>query len=111
MAEGKIKRLIDKGHAYAAADGSGDVYFDVRSQPDYGALSGQRPDAMEPSAYGPARAKRDPHDFALWKGAKADEPPEASWPSPWGPGRPGWHIECSAMCWRYLGDEFDIQPQ
>jgi cysteinyl-tRNA synthetase len=103
-----IKLLIDKGHAYPASDGSGDVYFDVRSQPDYGELSGQKPDAMEPAADGPARAKRDPRDFALWKGTKADEPPEANWPSPWGPGRPGWHIECSAMCWRYLGDEFDI---
>jgi cysteinyl-tRNA synthetase len=103
-----IKLLIDKGHAYVAPDGSGDVYFDVRSYPGYGALSGQKPDAMEPAADGPARAKKDPRDFALWKGAKADEPPEANWPSPWGPGRPGWHIECSAMCWRYLGDEFDI---
>jgi cysteinyl-tRNA synthetase len=103
-----IKQLIDKGHAYVAPDGSGDVYFDVRSFPEYGALSGQKPDAMEPAADGPERAKRDPRDFALWKGAKADEPPEANWPSPWGPGRPGWHIECSAMCWRYLGDEFDI---
>jgi cysteinyl-tRNA synthetase len=103
-----IKQLIDKGHAYVAPDGSGDVYFDVRSFPGYGSLSGQKPDAMEPAADGPERAKRDPRDFALWKGAKADEPPEANWPSPWGPGRPGWHIECSAMCWRYLGDEFDI---
>ena len=103
-----IKLLIDKDHAYVAPDGSGDVYFDVRSFPDYGALSGQKPDAMEAAADGPERAKRDPRDFALWKGAKADEPPEANWPSPWGPGRPGWHIECSAMCWRYLGDEFDI---
>ncbi|HYN95287.1 MAG TPA: cysteine--tRNA ligase [Pilimelia sp.] len=103
-----IKVLIDKGHAYPAADGCGDVYFDVRSYADYGALSGQRPDAMEPSADGPARAKRSPLDFALWKGAKPDEPRDATWPSPWGIGRPGWHIECSAMCWRYLGDEFDI---
>jgi cysteinyl-tRNA synthetase len=103
-----IKRLIDKGHAYVAEDGSGDVYFDVRSFADYGALSGQRLDDMEPAGDAPARAKRDPRDFALWKGAKADEPVEAQWPSPWGPGRPGWHIECSAMCWRYLGDEFDI---
>jgi cysteinyl-tRNA synthetase len=103
-----IKLLIDKGHAYVADDGSGDVYFDVRSFGDYGALSGQRVDAMEPAADAPERAKRDPRDFALWKGAKPDEPAEASWPSPWGPGRPGWHIECSAMCWRYLGEEFDI---
>ncbi|GII25333.1 cysteine--tRNA ligase [Planosporangium mesophilum] len=103
-----IKRLIDKGHAYAAEDGSGDVYFDVRSYPAYGALSGQRVDAMEPADDAPARGKRDPRDFALWKGAKPGEPAEASWPSPWGPGRPGWHIECSAMCWRYLGEEFDL---
>jgi cysteinyl-tRNA synthetase len=103
-----IKRLIEKGHAYVAGDGSGDVYFDVRSFESYGALSGQRVDDMEPAADAPLRAKRDPRDFALWKGAKADEPAEAQWPSPWGQGRPGWHIECSAMCWRYLGDEFDI---
>jgi cysteinyl-tRNA synthetase len=84
------------------------VYFDVAAFPQYGSLSGQRPDAMEPATDGPARAKRDPRDFALWKGAKSDEPADARWPSPWGPGRPGWHIECSAMCWRYLGEEFDI---
>ncbi|MEU7865326.1 cysteine--tRNA ligase [Dactylosporangium sp. NPDC049140] len=103
-----IKQLIADGHAYEAVDGSGDVYFDVRSYKDYGALSGQRPDAMEAAQDGPARAKRDPLDFALWKGQKAEEPADANWPSPWGPGRPGWHIECSAMCWRYLGTEFDI---
>jgi cysteinyl-tRNA synthetase len=103
-----IKLLIEKGNAYPADDGSGDVYFDVRSFSDYGALSGQKVDAMEPADDAPARGKRDPRDFALWKGAKADEPADASWPSPWGPGRPGWHIECSAMCRRYLGDEFDI---
>jgi cysteinyl-tRNA synthetase len=103
-----IKRLIDKGHAYPADDGSGDVYFDVRSFAEYGALSGQRVDDMEPAADAPVRAKRDPRDFALWKGAKATEPAEARWASPWGAGRPGWHIECSAMCWRFLGEEFDI---
>jgi cysteinyl-tRNA synthetase len=103
-----IDTLIADGHAYVAADGSGDVYFDVLSYPDYGALSGQRPDSMQAAEDGPERAKRDPRDFALWKGAKADEPVEAQWPSPWGRGRPGWHIECSAMCWRYLGPEFDI---
>jgi cysteinyl-tRNA synthetase len=103
-----IKRLLDKGHAYVADDGSGDVYFDVRSFADYGSLSGQRVDDMEPATDAPPRAKRDPRDFALWKGAKADEPVEARWASPWGPGRPGWHIECSAMCWRFLGEEFDI---
>jgi cysteinyl-tRNA synthetase len=84
------------------------VYFDVHSFATYGALSNQRVDDMEPAADAPPRAKRDPRDFALWKGAKADEPPDAQWASPWGPGRPGWHIECSAMCWRFLGEEFDI---
>jgi cysteinyl-tRNA synthetase len=103
-----IAKLIADGHAYAADDGSGDVYFDVATLPSYGSLSGQRVDAMQPAADGPERAKRDPRDFALWKGAKADESPDAQWPSPWGRGRPGWHIECSAMCWRYLGEEFDI---
>jgi cysteinyl-tRNA synthetase len=103
-----ILRLIDLGHAYVAEDGSGDVYFDVKSYADYGALSGQRPDAMQTPDDAPGRAKRDPLDFALWKGAKPDEPADACWPSPWGRGRPGWHIECSAMCWRYLGAEFDI---
>jgi cysteinyl-tRNA synthetase len=103
-----IQRLIELGHAYPAEDGSGDVYFDVKSYADYGALSGQRPEAMQASEDGSDRAKRDPRDFALWKGAKPDEPADAYWPSPWGRGRPGWHIECSAMCRRYLGAEFDI---
>src|SRR6266540_2818288 len=85
-----IKHLIDKGYAYVAEDGSGDVYFDVRSFAGYGALSGQRPEAMQAAEDGPERAKRDPRDFALWKGAKAGEPVEAGWPSPWGTGRPGW---------------------
>jgi cysteinyl-tRNA synthetase len=103
-----IKRLIDDGHAYRAEDGSGDVYFDVKSYAEYGSLSRQRPDAMQASEDGPERAKRDPRDFALWKGPKPNEPQDAYWPSPWGRGRPGWHIECSAMGWRYLGAEFDI---
>jgi cysteinyl-tRNA synthetase len=103
-----IGKLIEAGHAYAAGDGSGDVYFDVLSYPEYGALSGQRPDNMQAADDGSERAKRDPRDFALWKGVKPDEPADAYWPSPWGRGRPGWHIECSAMCWRYLGAEFDI---
>ena len=100
-----IARLIERGHAYAAA---GDVYFDVRSWADYGSLTNQSVDAMEPAADADPRGKRDPRDFALWKGAKADEPADATWESPWGPGRPGWHIECSAMSRRYLGAEFDI---
>ena len=95
-----IQRLIDGGHAYAAA---GDVYFDVRSHPAYGELSGQRPDAMLPTE--DTGAKRDSLDFALWKGAKPGEP---FWDTPWGPGRPGWHIECSAMATKYLGPAFDI---
>jgi cysteinyl-tRNA synthetase len=103
-----IGELIADGHAYPATDDSGDVYFDVLSYPEYGALSGQRVDAMESASDAPARGKKDPRDFALWKGAKPDEPQDAYWPSPWGRGRPGWHIECSAMCRRYLGDEFDI---
>ncbi len=108
-----ITRLITKGHAYVAEDGSGDVYFDVRSWPAYGELTGQRIDDMEaaevaadPQSF--AR-KRDPRDFALWKGWKKETEPEtAAWPSPWGPGRPGWHIECSAMALKYLGGAFDI---
>jgi cysteinyl-tRNA synthetase len=100
-----IQRLIDAGHAYAA---SGDVYFDVRSWPAYGSLTRQSLDAMEPAADADPRGKRDPRDFALWKGSKPDEPESASWDSPWGRGRPGWHIECSAMSRRYLGGEFDI---
>jgi cysteinyl-tRNA synthetase len=103
-----IERLIEHGHAYAAEDGSGDVYFDVRSWPSYGELSGQRLDEMSPAEDADPRGKRDPRDFALWKGRKADEPETASWPSPWGPGRPGWHIECSAMASKYLGRAFDI---
>ena len=100
--------LVENGHAYPADDGSGDVYFDVRSWPSYGELSGQRIDEMEPAADADPRGKRDPRDFALWKGHKPTEPATASWPSPWGRGRPGWHLECSAMAGKYLGDEFDI---
>ncbi|OYX52967.1 MAG: cysteine--tRNA ligase, partial [Micrococcales bacterium 32-70-13] len=103
-----IERLVAAGHAYAADDGSGDVYFDVRSWSRYGELTRQSPDDMEDAGDAPARAKRDPRDFALWKGAKADEPSTAQWESPWGSGRPGWHIECSAMAARYLGSAFDI---
>lgn len=103
-----IHELIDRGHAYAAADGSGDVYFDVRSWPDYGELSNQKVDEMQAAPDAPPEGKRDPRDFALWKGAKPDEPESASWTTPWGRGRPGWHLECSAMAAKYLGDEFDI---
>lgn len=97
-----MQRLIDAGAAYAM---SGDVYFDVRAYPEYGALSRQRVDEMLPATDSAASAKRDARDFALWKSAKPGEP---SWDTPWGPGRPGWHLECSAMAERYLGPEFDI---
>jgi cysteinyl-tRNA synthetase len=103
-----IKILIDREHAYVAEDGSGDVYFDVRSWPAYGSLSRQRIDDMEAAEDSDPRGKRDPHDFALWKGHKDDEPETASWLTPWGRGRPGWHLECSAMASKYLGAEFDI---
>jgi cysteinyl-tRNA synthetase len=103
-----IQRLIDAGHAYVAPDGSGDVYFDVKSWPSYGELTRQSIDNMEAAADADPRAKRDPRDFALWKGRKDDEPASAAFPSPWGDGRPGWHIECSAMSRRYLGPQFDI---
>ena len=103
-----IEVLIERGHAYAAADGSGDVYFDVASWPAYGELTRQKVDDMEAAQDADPRGKRDPRDFALWKGHKADEPVTASWASPWGRGRPGWHIECSAMAGKYLGGAFDI---
>jgi cysteinyl-tRNA synthetase len=103
-----IAQLIADGHAYPTPDGCGDVYFDVPSYPAYGALSGQSPDDMRVPEGGGDPNKRHPGDFALWKGVKADEPDDAAWPSPWGRGRPGWHIECSAMARRYLGAEFDI---
>ena len=112
---GLMDRLIEAGHAYAA---DGDVYFDVRSFPEYGALSGQRLDDMQPAGDSEASVKRDPRDFALWKGAKSAKPGglaagtadhgEPQWATPWGPGRPGWHLECSAMASRYLGSAFDI---
>ncbi|GAA1353380.1 cysteine--tRNA ligase [Falsarthrobacter nasiphocae] len=103
-----IQRLIDAGHAYPALDDSGDVYFDVRSFPEYGALTRQSVEDMQEAPDADPRGKRDPRDFALWKGRKDGEPESASWPSPWGAGRPGWHLECSAMAGRYLGETFDI---
>ena len=96
-----MQRLIEKGHAYAAA---GDVYFAVETFPGYGELSRQRLDEVQ-QGESLAGGKRDPRDFTLWKSAKPGEP---SWPTPWGPGRPGWHLECSAMATAYLGGEFDI---
>jgi cysteinyl-tRNA synthetase len=103
-----IKVLIERGHAYPAPDSSGDVYFDVKSWPAYGSLSHQNIDDMEPAGDSDPRGKRDPRDFALWKGHKDTEPETASWVTPWGRGRPGWHLECSAMAGKYLGAEFDI---
>ena len=98
-----IERLIATDHAYPA---DGDVYFSVRSYPGYGKLSGRNIDELQAGArVEPGEHKRDPLDFALWKAAKPGEP---SWESPWGPGRPGWHIECSAMSLEYLGLGFDI---
>ena len=99
-----VQKLIDGGHAYAADNG--DVYFAVRSFPGYGKLSGQNIDDLENGArVDPTEQKRDPLDFALWKGEKPGEP---AWDAPWGRGRPGWHIECSAMSMAILGESFDI---
>jgi cysteinyl-tRNA synthetase len=97
-----MQRLIDLDHGYPAG---GDVYFDVRSFADYGRLSGQKIDDMLAAADSESLAKRDPRDFAMWKAAKPGEP---HWTTPWGPGRPGWHVECSAMARKYLGASFDI---
>ncbi|MEX2329157.1 MAG: cysteine--tRNA ligase, partial [Nitriliruptoraceae bacterium] len=98
-----IAELVEKDRAYAV---DGDVFFRVRSFPDYGKLSRRRIDELEQGAdVVDADRKEDPLDFALWKSAKPGEP---SWPSPWGDGRPGWHIECSAMAARHLGEGFDI---
>ena len=103
-----IERLIERGHAYPAADNSGDVYFDTASWSNYGELTNQRPAEMEAAADADPRGKKAPQDFALWKGHKQGDPESASWKSPWGVGRPGWHIECSAMSTKYLGTSFDI---
>jgi cysteinyl-tRNA synthetase len=98
-----IQKLVDAGKAYEAG---GDVYFSVKSDPAYGAVSGRRTEELQVGArIEPGEAKRDPLDFTLWKGAKPGEP---SWESPWGPGRPGWHIECSAMSMKYLGQTLDF---
>jgi cysteinyl-tRNA synthetase len=103
---GMITRLIEKGYAYPAA---GDVYFDVSKDPDYGKLCNRDPEQLEAgSRIEVSDRKRNPGDFALWKGAKPGEPKEAIWESPWGPGRPGWHIECSVMASKLLGDTLDI---
>ena len=95
--------LIEKGHAYAP--GNGDVYLEVRTLSSYLTLSNQKLDDLLPAGDAEDRLKRDPRDFALWKASKPSEP---SWPTPWGDGRPGWHLECSAMAQAYLGETFDI---
>ena len=99
------QRLIDRGHAYQA-EGSANVFFDTASYAGYGSLTNQKLENMEGEAIGGGR--RAAHDFALWKSAKPGEPETASWDSPWGKGRPGWHIECSAMTLAELGESFDI---
>ena len=98
-----MKTLIENGHAYAP--GNGDVYLEVRKLKEYLTLSNQKLDDLLPSEDSDSKNKKDPSDFALWKGAKKGEP---SWPTPWGDGRPGWHLECSAMAHAYLGEAFDI---
>jgi cysteinyl-tRNA synthetase len=95
--------LIEKGAAYAP--GNGDVYLEVRKLSSYLTLSRQKLDDLQPAADADETNKKDPRDFALWKAAKKGDP---SWPTPWGPGRPGWHLECSAMAHQYLGESFDI---
>jgi cysteinyl-tRNA synthetase len=95
--------LIEKGAAYAP--GNGDVYLEVRKLSSYLTLSRQKLDDLQPAADADETNKKDPRDFALWKAAKKGDP---SWPTPWGPGRPGWHLECSAMAHAYLGESFDI---
>jgi cysteinyl-tRNA synthetase len=101
-----VERLMARGSAYASG---GDVYFDVRSFPGYGELTGQRLADLQPAADTDTDdRKRDPRDFALWKGTKPGEPETASWATPWGRGRPGWHLECSAMARKYLGPVFDV---
>jgi cysteinyl-tRNA synthetase len=102
-----IDTVMERGHAYLAEDGSGDVYFAVSSWESYGELTNQSVENLTQGETG-SSAKRNPEDFALWKGHKAHEPATAAWPAPWGLGRPGWHLECSAMSTRYLGEAFDI---
>lgn len=101
-----MQLLIERGHAYA--DGKGSVYFDVASHPTYGSLTRQSPEDMQDAGEEMEPGKRERRDFALWKAAKAEEPATASWDTPFGRGRPGWHLECSAMSRKYLGESFDI---
>ena len=101
-----MQLLIERGHAYA--DGNGSVYFDVASHPSYGSLTRQSLEDMQDAGEEMEPGKRDPRDFALWKAAKPTKPASASWDTPFGRGRPGWHLECSAMSRKYLGETFDI---
>jgi cysteinyl-tRNA synthetase len=109
---GLMERLVEKGHAYSTDEGN--VWFDVHSWPAYGELTRQKVEDLSPEEGGEpttgtaSDAKKNPHDFALWKAPKPGEPESASWDTPYGRGRPGWHLECSAMARRYLGDTFDI---
>ncbi|ACQ79041.1 cysteinyl-tRNA synthetase [Beutenbergia cavernae DSM 12333] len=100
-----MQRLVDRGNAYRGKDGN--VWFDVRSLADYGSLTRQKLENMS-TLEEESSDKADPHDFALWKGLKPGDPETASWETPFGRGRPGWHLECSAMAYRYLGETFDI---
>jgi cysteinyl-tRNA synthetase len=102
-----IQLLIEKGHAYQV-EGSADVYFSAASWKEYGELTNQKADDLIDDSEAQARGKKDPRDFALWKSHKDSEPKDAAWNSPFGLGRPGWHIECSAMSVKYLGTKFDI---
>lgn len=101
-----IQKILDAGHAYVGNPGN--VYFDVASLPDYGSLTRQSLEELKAEESDAEPDKRSPHDFALWKAAKPTEPETASWNTPWGRGRPGWHLECSTMSGKYLGESFDI---
>lgn len=103
-----IQRLIVAGYAYQAEDGSADVYFAASKWAAYGELTNQKIDDMDVADATESRGKRDPRDFALWKAHKVGDPDSAAWQTPFGLGRPGWHIECSAMSTKYLGSQFDI---
>lgn len=102
-----IEKLIERGHAYVANDGSANVFFDSSSWPSYGELTNQKLENMDGETDG-THGRRNPQDFALWKASKTDEPATAAFDSPWGKGRPGWHIECSAMTASIFGEAFDI---
>ncbi len=103
-----IQRLIANGFAYVAEDGSANVYFAAGKWPKYGELTNQKISEMDAAEDADPRGKREPHDFALWKAHKPGDEETAAWNTPFGLGRPGWHIECSAMATKYLGAHFDI---